>query len=110
MKYYEVKAIETAKLTTNTTGMDYTEKSMRNHFDEIQLKAKVVEVVERLLDAGRKHILIFASFVADAEYMANLLQRAEINATFVSGETPKKEREDILEKFRNGTIKCVANV
>lgn len=33
-----------------------------------------------------------------------------INAAIVTGETPKKEREQILEDFKAGRIKVVANV
>lgn len=42
--------------------------------------------------------------------MTDKLQQKGINSAIVTGETPKKEREAILEKFKDGTIKVVSNV
>ena len=110
MKYYEIKSIDTSRLITNSTGLDYTDRSLRNHFDEIHLKEKIVEIVERLLIAGRKHILVFTKFVEDAKIISELLQQNGLTSDFVSWETPKKERERILADFKNWNIQCVTNV
>lgn len=110
MKYYQIKVIDITKLKTNSTGVDYTDVSMRNHFDEVHLREKIAEVVERLVKSWRKHILVFTKFVSDSEYVASLVRVSWIMATTVSWETPKKEREEILKKFKSGEIQCVANV
>lgn len=110
MKYYVIKAIDSSKLVTNSTGLDYTDRSMRNHFDEIHLKEKIVEIAQRLLVAGRKHILIFTKFVEDAKTISELLTMNGLQSAYVSGETLKKDREKILDDFKSWKIECVANV
>lgn len=66
VKYYEIKAIKQSELRVNSTGNDYTDKSMREHFDDIQLDEKVIEIVERV-NNKRNHILVFTRFVEDAD-------------------------------------------
>ena len=100
MKYYVIKAIDTSRLVTNSTGLDYTDRSMRNHFDEIHLKEKIVEIAQRLLVSGRKHILIFTKFVEDAKIVSELLTMNGLQSAYVSGETLKKDREKILDDFK----------
>ena len=54
----------------------------------------------------RKGILVFTRFLKEAEQ----LTRSIPGCAIVSGETPKKERETILEDFKAGKIPVVANV
>ncbi len=54
----------------------------------------------------RKAVLVFCSSLAQAERMSASL----IGSAWVSGATPNKERDRIIEGFKNGTIKVVFNV
>ena len=105
--YYNVNIVDTTQLKINTIGSDYTEKSIKVHYTKIGFNNKVLSVINRLLAVDRKNILVFTRFVEEAEYISN--QLGDI-AAIVSGETPKKERETILNDFKSGKIKVVANV
>ena len=54
----------------------------------------------------RRGILVFVKFVEQAERMVKEIPFSAV----VSGETPKKVREEILAKFKAGIIKVVVNV
>lgn len=54
----------------------------------------------------RKGILVFTRFLKEAERLTWSIPGTAI----VSGDTPKKEREHILEAFKAGEISVVANV
>lgn len=106
MNYYNVKGVDVSKLRSNSTGADYTDQSLKRHYEQIGFNGLVLNVVDRLMKAKRKNILVFTKFVEEAEFIASQRSFAEI----VTGETPKKERERILEDFKSGKIKVIVNV
>lgn len=98
-------------LKVNTTGADYTDKSVQNLYEKIDFYGFLVHVVQRLVNnqvtgIKRKGILVFTRFLKEAEQ----LSRSIPGCTIVSGDTSKKERENILESFKSGEIPVVANV
>ncbi len=103
--YHQIKGFDTTRLKVNS-GADYDDRSVQLYFHEIGFKAKVAEVVYRLLAAGRKRILVFTRFVEDSE---DLVQRVP-QARTVSGTTPAVERDGIIDDFRDGKIPVVVNV
>lgn len=105
VKYYPLHVIDNTKLVVNSTGQDYTDKSLIAHYETIGFNNKLLEIVNRLIKAGRNHILVFTRFVKEAEYCTSKIEASAM----VSGKTPKKEREDILDKFKSGDIKVVFN-
>lgn len=107
LEYYQVNIVDPSKLQLNTTGADYTDESVKNHYSDIQFNLKLKEIIERLIKSGRKNILVFTKFVAEAQELSDYFNGL---AEMVSGETPKKERERILNEFKSGKIKIVANV
>ena len=58
---------------------------------------------------GRRSILIFTYSVKSAHDMAKFLNDRGIITEAVTGETPKEERERIVQEFRLGAIECVVN-
>ena len=94
----------------NTTGADYTDKSVQKEYERIDFYSYIVHIVQRLMNpkAGgkRKGILVFTRFLKEAERLTMSISGCVI----VSGDTPKKERERILEMFKVGEIPVVANV
>jgi DNA repair protein RadD len=104
-EYHEVKGFNRHALRANSTGADYTDKSVQMHFDEINFKDKVVKVVDRLMANGRKNCLVFTRFVEEAEYVAN-----RTGAAIVTADTPTAERQAILEEFKRGNIRVAVNV
>lgn len=93
------------KIKLNSTGMDFDEESLLKY----NIEMGVGETVEAVIKSARyKHILVFTSSVMEAKGIAAAL--SDLGVASVSAETPKKEREEILEKFKSGEIKVVTNV
>lgn len=102
---------DTGRLNLNTTGADYTDRSVRQEYKRVDLQGWLAHIVDRLLNnrvtgIKRKGILVFTRFIEEAEALADTIPGTAI----VSGSTPKKERESILRHFKAGDIKVVANV
>ena len=98
-------------LKPNTTGADYTDRSVIQEYERIDFYGWLVSIVNRLLynrktGIKRKGILVFTRFLKEAEQLTWSIPGCAI----VSGDTPKKERERILEAFKAGEIPVVANV
>jgi len=107
MEYYQINIVDPTKLQVNATGADFTDKSVQKHYKDIEFNRKLKEVIERLVKSGRKNILVFTRFVAEAQELSDYFNGL---AEMVSGETPKKERERILNDFKSGYIRIVTNV
>jgi len=107
MEYYQINVVDPSRLKINTTGADYTDTSIQRHYKDIDFNTKLKEIIERLIKAGRKNILVFTRFVAEAEELSNYFNGL---SEMVSAQTPKKEREEILNDFRSGDIRVVTNV
>lgn len=108
--YYDVtpKAFADYKLKKNSTGMNYDEDSVKLAFQNVNMYDLLYRVVNHLLrpQNGRKHILVFCQSVEDATTLSALFPESAV----VSGDTPKKEREAILDSFKHGRIRVVFNV
>lgn len=112
LNYYSMKPLgwNDANLKVNSTGADYTDKSVVREYERVDFYSSLTQVVERLMNpkqgGKRKGILVFTRFLKEAES----LSRAIPGCAFVTGETPKDTRERILRRFRSGDIPVVANV
>ena len=111
LRYFDMNAIDLGKVKLNTTGADYDDKSLFKEFQRVGFYEYTLDIVKRVMrpknGSTRHGILVFCRFVEDAERLAeDLMGFCEV----VSGTTPKKEREAILERFKNGETEVVANV
>lgn len=112
LRYFQMNIIgwNADNLKINSTGADFTDKSLIAEYERVGFYGYLVDIVRRLLNpkAGRKPhgILVFTRFIKEAEQLTQSIPGCEI----VTGSTPKKERERILSDFKNGTIPVVANV
>lgn len=97
-------------LKDNSTGADYTDKSVQAEFERIDFYGWLVQIVKRVqkpLDGTRRNgILVFTRFLKEAERLAREIE----GCAMVSGDTPNAERERILVAFKRGDIKVVVNV
>jgi len=107
LEYYNIDAVDVSELKINSTGADFTDESVKSYYEKIQFDKKLTEVVERLINAGRNEILVFTRFIDEAE---QLVSRLNVRAEIVTGKTKKKDRERILNEFKTGQIKVIANV
>lgn len=103
--YHRVRGFNRQRVSLNRTGADFTNESVIRHFDEIAFRDRTATVVDRLIQRGRKHILVFTRFIEDSE---DLVARFPGSA-IVTGDTPAGKRAAILDDFKTGRIRVVAN-
>ena len=70
---------------------------------------------ERIVDewkdkAGNRKTVVFCSTVLHAEHVCEAFLRAGIRADFVTGETPKEDRAEMLHDLEFGDLQVVVNV
>lgn len=111
LRYFDMNAIELDNVKLNTTGADYDDRSLFEEFERVGFYEYTLSIVKRVMRPKngwrRNGILVFCRFVEDAERLAeDLMGYCEV----VSGTTPKKEREAILDRFKSGETEVVANV
>lgn len=111
LNYYQMNPSgwDENRLRTNSTGADYTDKSVIEEYERVDFYEYLVHIVMRLLrpkTGKRKGILVFTRFLKEAERLTMSIPGTAI----VSGSTPKKDRERILNAFKAGDIQVVANV
>jgi DNA repair protein RadD len=104
VEYYQYD-FDGSRLVINSTGGDYTENSI-----EIALTANsTLEKIVSLFDSLQsKHVLIFVESVRSAHKLQEML--GVESCGLVKATMNKKEREFILNDFKQGKIKAVVNV
>lgn len=114
LRYFDCTQLDMSNVHTNSTGNDFDENSLKLEYERSgfydQLTSTTLRVLKPKNKIPRKGVLVFTRFTEEAERLVGKLQQKGINSAIVTGETPKKEREAILEKFKNGIIKVVSNV
>jgi len=89
-------------------GGEYIESDLQKAVNtDAHNQAVVQEVIS--LAGDRKHWLFFCTGVDHAYNVRDELRGHGIAAETVTGETPKKERAQIIEDFRAGRIKALTN-
>jgi DNA repair protein RadD len=106
LQYFPIKGFDRSKLRRNSTGADYTDKSVQLHFKELGFSGKLQRIVERLLEIERKGILVFTRFLEESQALVDAIP----GIVMVSAETPDAERDRILKEFQAGKIRAVCNV
>lgn len=101
-----VKDIDLSKV--GKRGGEYIESDLAKAASDPDLVREVVaEVVE--YGKSRKSWLVFASGVAHAQLLANEFATHGIIAEVLTGETPKKERDSMIERHKSGELLCLIN-
>lgn len=111
LKKYSGDEFKECNLKRNSTGADYTDDSVKEEYERIDFYGFLVFIIQRLLNnqktgIKRKGILVFTRFLKEAERLTYSIPGCAI----VSSDTPKGERERILEAFKAGEVPVVANV
>lgn len=114
LRYFDCTTLDMTRVQSNSTGADFDEESLKLEYERSgfydQLTSTTLRVLKPKNKIPRKGVLVFTRFTEEAFRLTEKLKSKGIRAAIVTGDTPKKEREDILEKFKNGTIKVVSNV
>lgn len=96
-----------SEIKLNSTGLDFDEKSLK----EYHASMNIVDIVEDAIKGqNKRHILVFNKFINEAQNLNNKLSDLGIKSAIVTAETPKKEREEIIKKFKSQEIKVITNV
>ncbi len=114
LHYYDCTAIDMSRVVSNSTGADYDDESLKQEYLRSGFYDKLTSTTIRVLKPKsgipRKGVLVFTRYIEEADSLINKLRSIGILAEIVTGETPKKERESILQDFKDGIVKVVANV
>lgn len=104
-KYLSVKLIDDKKL--KKSGADYSSKSI----DDALEKGIYGDVVENYIKhANGQRAILYAHKVEASQEFADEFNLNGISAMHADAKTPKKEREKIMQDFRDGTIQVLCNV
>lgn len=112
-KYLATLRSKVTKAKLNTTGVhkrggEFIESELQAEVDTDDNNQRVVrEVIE--LAGDRKAWLFFCTGVKHANHVAEVLRQHGIAAECVTGETPKKEREQMLADFKAGRLRALTN-
>lgn len=105
LEYFSFSVVNRKMIRMNSSGTDFDQRALRQYYRSINMPKIVVEYAVRLL-AKRKNLLVFCAMTEEAVEVVKQVPGSVI----LTSKTHKKERERILSKFKNGTIRCVVNV
>lgn len=106
LKYFAEYPRRTVKL--NATKSNYDPEDLSEYSDEtLGRTEQVVEGITKHMNY--KRILVFTASVKSAYKLADALNKKGIKAAAVSGTTPKKERENLIQLFKDGEITVMVN-
>jgi DNA repair protein RadD len=110
VEYFDLSIVDQSRLRRNSTGMDFDDKSLQNEYKQTNFSEYLLEIVLRLLHPksgqNRRGILVFAKSIEECQQLCKRLPSCAV----VTGSTPKKERDEILENFKLGCIDVLVNV
>lgn len=95
---YEVYRFDESKLELNSNGSEFTEVSIKQAVSDLNINNNIYLTVKKKLKEGRKKIIVFLDSVENCHIMAKALGEC---ADVISGKTPKKQRQAIIDKFRH---------
>jgi len=107
-KYYSVKLINEEHLELNRL-QEFSNESIGNTLKENDaIYGDMVRHYQKLAD-GEQTICYCHSIESSLEAKQEFLDNG-INAEHIDAKTPKAERDEIIQKFRNGEIRILCNV
>ena len=103
---YSIDLSDASKLKKSSTG-DYSSKSMDESLGNT-IFGDAIKHYKKLIN-GQKTIL-YAHSVEYSQKYADRFNQSGIPASHIDANTPKAEREEIIQKFRDGEILVLCNV
>ncbi len=88
-------------------GGDYNEDELADALLEAGVAEAVVDAI--LTHAGDRKSIVFTASVEQARLTSEALQKRDVAAAWLSGDTPPDERADILRRLKTGDLQAVAN-
>lgn len=106
-RYFAESSIDREHLKQNSMG-DYDNKSIAEEFNQSRIYGEIVRHYNK--HAKGKKAIAYAPSVEISKQITEEFQKAGIKATHADGKTPKKEREQVMDDFRNNKIQVLVNV
>ena len=104
-EYYAPTAVETDGL--RVAGGDYVIRDMEQLMSDRAIYSNVLKSWQRL--AGGDKTIAYCVSVKHAKETADMFCKAGYKAVAIDGGTPTKQREEIMQQFRNGNIQILCN-
>lgn len=105
LEYFQIGNFDSVRIKLNSTGADFDDEAIKQYHMRINLNGIVARSLARLLEVGRKSILVFVRYIAEAEAICKLFPEARM----VTGKTPQKERVKLLDDFTSGRTRVMVN-
>ena len=102
---YKAYEFDEKMMIKNSTGVDFTEDSIKEYNKVKGINNKIYVEVKDLIEQGYTSILLFCDSVETAEKFASVIP----NAGFIHGGMNKKDRASVLNNFKSGAINVLAN-
>lgn len=101
---YTSSVFDDSMLVFNSSKSEYTEESVKISYDANGGLQQVVEALQS--HPERRHILAYVPSVQDAKDLAAVYPDSGV----VYGEQDKREREEVIRRFKEGKIRVIFNV
>ncbi len=107
-----VRPVDTIATRIDTDGIS----TSNGDFNITELEARVSGYLDGAandvcnLAVNRKKWIAFLPTVANARHFVDLLNQRGIPSAMVTGETPAKSREHLVQEFRQGEFRCLVTV
>lgn len=106
---YFIDHVDTSDLRINDGGTNYTEDSLEQYADKVT--GRTVQVIEGIHERGlAKRNLVFCTSIKRAYDAQEILASRGIRAEVVTGKTPKRDRDKLVQQFRDGEFIHMLNV
>jgi len=107
VKYVQDFGYNAKSIKSNSTGAGFDDKAVLAYNQRLDVINKAVKIAR---GTSQNHCLIFTQFRSESKQVIYQLQSMGVSCVEISAESKKKEREQIIEDFKSGKIKCVVNV
>jgi len=106
IKYY-VNKPDLSCLRLKNTGLDFTEKSLAE--DENLRESRLLKTAEYCV-TNHKKVLTFMSSISGCNKLKQDLAKKGIHAEIVTAYTPGKTRDNIVNSFKQGSLRYLINM
>lgn len=93
-------------LKVNSTGAEYTEKSLKEAIERNDILKKIPGILAQAFAKGRRACLVFVTSIEEARQLASITPFSN----YLYADMNKSERKQIIKEFKSGGIKTIFNV
>jgi len=103
IEYHVKQLVEDYKIPSNRSKSDFDLTAFTKLLSPFE--GQIADEISKQ-SKERKAVIVFCASVEQAQRMANIMHQGDV----VTGDTPVKERDRIINEFKEGKIKVVFNV